>query len=80
MATMPSVPGAYIRRTSSVDALPHVFDRFYRGDRARARKQGGAGLGLALVRAMVEANNGTIAVESQVNQGSQFTVRLPIIQ
>jgi len=60
------------------DALPRVFERFYRVDRARARKQGGAGLGLALVRAMVEANNGTIAVESQVNQGSQFIVRLPL--
>jgi signal transduction histidine kinase len=60
------------------EALPHVFERFYRVDRARARKQGGAGLGLALVRAMVEANNGTIGVESQVNQGSQFIVRLPI--
>lgn len=65
------------------DALPHVFERFYRVDRARAqaplsRSRGGAGLGLALVQAMVEANNGTVSVKSQVNQGSQFTIRLPI--
>ncbi|MDE3091899.1 MAG: sensor histidine kinase, partial [Chloroflexota bacterium] len=60
------------------EALPHVFDRFYRADRARARKEGGAGLGLALVQTIVEANNGTIVVESRVNEGSQFTVRLPI--
>lgn len=60
------------------EALPFVFDRFYRVDHARARNQGGAGLGLALVRAMVEANNGTISVESRENEGSQFTVRLPI--
>jgi two-component system, OmpR family, sensor kinase len=60
------------------DALPRVFDRFYRVDRSRARKQGGAGLGLALVRTMVETNGGTIVVASRVNEGSQFTVRLPV--
>ena len=60
------------------EALPHIFDRFYRVDHARARKQGGAGLGLALVRTMVEANQGTITVESRENEGSQFTVRLPV--
>lgn len=65
------------------DALPHVFERFYRVDRARAldpahRSRGGAGLGLALVQAMVEANHGTVSVESQVNQGSQFAIRLPL--
>ncbi len=62
------------------DALPHVFERFYRADRARARKLGGAGLGLALVRAIVQANDGTISVASRVNEGSQFVLRLPIIQ
>ncbi len=60
------------------DALPHVFDRFYRVDRARARKQGGAGLGLALVRTMVEANQGTVTVSSRVNEGTQFTIQIPL--
>jgi two-component system, OmpR family, sensor kinase len=60
------------------DALPHIFERFYRAPRDRSRRQGGAGLGLSLARSMVEANNGSIIVESQVNQGSQFTIQLPI--
>ncbi len=62
------------------EALPHIFERFYRADRARARKQGGAGLGLALVRAMVEANDGSVSVKSRVNEGSEFTIRLPIVR
>jgi len=57
--------------------LPHVFDRFYRADRSRNRAQGGAGLGLAIVRGLVEAMGGTIAVESEVGEGTRFTIRLP---
>lgn len=57
--------------------LHRVFDRFYRGDPARSGKCGGAGLGLAISRAVVEAHGGTITCESVRREGSTFTVRLP---
>ncbi len=57
------------------EILPHIFERFFRGDPARTG--GGAGLGLAIARALVEAMGGTITVESQVGVGSVFTVHLP---
>ena len=59
------------------DSLPHVFERFYRVDKARARKSGGSGLGLAIVKNMVERNQGTITVQSAVGVGSTFTVVFP---
>ncbi len=59
------------------DALSHVFERFYRVDKARSRSSGGSGLGLAIVRNMVERNQGTIRVDSILNQGSTFTVTFP---
>jgi len=59
------------------EALSHIFERFYRVDRAWSRRQGGAGLGLALVRAIVEAHGGHVKVGSQPGQGSVFTVLLP---
>ncbi|GAB4439150.1 MAG: hypothetical protein OHK0015_33680 [Chloroflexi bacterium OHK40] len=58
------------------DDLPHVFERFYRGDSSRARETGGAGLGLALVRELVAAMGGTVSVESTPGRGSRFTVVL----
>jgi heavy metal sensor kinase len=61
----------------SKEDLPFVFDRFYRVDRARSRDQGGAGLGLAIGSWIAQAHGGTIRVESELNLGSQFTVRLP---
>lgn len=57
--------------------LPHIFERFYRADRARYRSQGGAGLGLAIVRAIIEAHHGQISVTS-VGQVTSFKVVLPV--
>ena len=61
-------------------SLPHVFERFYRVDKARSRQSGGSGLGLAIVKEMVERNRGHIRVESVVgNQsGTTFTLQMPI--
>ncbi len=60
------------------DQLPHVFERFYRGDDARERATGGAGLGLAIVRELVEAMGGQVRAESTVGQGSRFSFTLPL--
>jgi signal transduction histidine kinase len=57
--------------------LPHVFDRFYRADRARSRDLGGTGLGLAIGRWITEAHGGTLSVESELDRGSSFKVHLP---
>ncbi len=59
------------------DAIGHIFERFYRIDKARSRASGGAGLGLAIVKNMVERNHGNISVESTKGQGSTFTVTFP---
>ena len=56
--------------------LPHIWERFYRGEGARERHRGGAGLGLALVKKLTETMGGTVAVESEQGRGSCFTVRL----
>jgi signal transduction histidine kinase len=58
------------------DMLPHIFERFYRGEVSRSGP-GGAGLGLAIAKELVEAQDGTIRVESTPGQGSVFTVLLP---
>lgn len=59
------------------EALEHVFERFYRVDKARSRQSGGSGLGLAIVRSMVERNNGEIHLQSTVGKGTTFTVEFP---
>lgn len=60
------------------DQLPHVFERFYRGDSARDRDHGGSGIGLTISKAIVEAHRGTIEVRSDgVGAGSTFRVSLP---
>ena len=58
--------------------LEHIFDRFYQVDGSTTRRYGGVGLGLALVRGIVEAHGGKIMVASQVGQGTTFTVLLPV--
>ncbi len=58
-------------------ALPHIFDRFYRGDPSRTRATGGSGLGLAICKAVVEKGGGSITLASEPGRGTTATVRLP---
>jgi signal transduction histidine kinase len=58
--------------------LPRLFERFYRVDPARARDDGGTGIGLAIARSVVEAHGGRIRAESEVGRGSVFTFDLPV--
>jgi signal transduction histidine kinase len=60
--------------------LPNMFERFYRVDKSRARAGGGSGLGLTIVKRLVEAHGGSVAVESTLGKGSSFTFTLPIDQ
>lgn len=60
------------------ESLPKIFDRFYRVDKARSRDQGGSGLGLSIVRAIVTMHNAEIDVESEPGKGTTFTVTIPV--
>jgi signal transduction histidine kinase len=57
--------------------LPYIFERFYRGEKSRNRGTGGAGLGLAIARGIVQAHGGDIRVESEIGKGTQFTFSIP---
>lgn len=60
------------------DALPRIFDRFYRQDKSRTRQGGGHGLGLAIAKGIVDTSRGSIHVDSEPGKGSTFRVRLPL--
>jgi heavy metal sensor kinase len=62
----------------SAEDMPHIFDRFYRADRARTREHGGAGLGLAIGKWIAEAHGGEIRAQSAPTKGSLFQVRIPL--
>jgi two-component system sensor histidine kinase BaeS len=61
----------------SAEALPYVFDRFWRADRSRSRNTGGSGLGLAITRHLAEAHGGNVSAESVLGKGSTFRLVLP---
>jgi two-component system OmpR family sensor kinase len=58
--------------------LPHIFERFYRGEKTRAREEGGSGLGLSIVQGLAQAQGGSVSVESVEGKGTTFIVRLPL--
>ena len=62
----------------SADVLPHLFERVHRVEGARGRSIEGSGIGLALVQELVRLQGGTISVQSEVDVGTTFTVRLPL--
>lgn len=62
------------------EALPYIFDRFYRADRARSRQEGGSGLGLAIARQLVEAHGGTLRAANHPQGGAIFTITLPLAE
>ena len=61
----------------SAEALPHIFERFYRADPSRNKEVEGVGLGLSFAKWIVEQHGGTIQAVSEVNRGTRFTIRFP---
>ena len=59
------------------EELPFIFERFYRADKSRNRSTGGSGIGLTIVKSIIEAHGGKVIAESEQNSGSKFTVTLP---
>jgi signal transduction histidine kinase len=60
-----------------VDDDPHIRERFYKADKSRHRADGGNGLGLSIVKKIVELHDGTLSVDSQPGRATQFTLALP---
>ena len=60
------------------DCVEHIFERFYRVDKARSRDTGGTGLGLAITRRIIQAHHGTVTLNSVLHNGTTFTLTLPI--
>jgi len=59
--------------------IPHIFERFYRGDKSRSRETGGTGIGLAIVKELVQAHGGEISVKSDEGRGATFSFTMPIM-
>jgi two-component system sensor histidine kinase BaeS len=59
------------------DDLPHIFERFYRGEKPRHQEEGQSGLGLAIAKAIVAAHGGNISAQSTLGQGTKFVIALP---
>ena len=62
----------------AAEDLPRVFTRFWRGEKSRSRDTGGAGIGLSIVKELVQAHGGSVTVESTPGEGSVFRVELPL--
>jgi signal transduction histidine kinase len=82
ISLQPTPDGAEIRvRDSGIgipsNEMPHVFDRFYRGAQATEERASGSGLGLSIVRSIVEMHNGRVTLTSNPGDGTEVTVRLP---
>jgi two-component system, OmpR family, sensor kinase len=78
---MPDQVGVSVQDTGdgiAPNEVPFVFDRFWRGDKSRARESGGSGLGLAIAKQLIESQGGAIGVESNIGQGSRFWFTLPV--
>lgn len=82
LATQPAPDGVEVEVADTGEGiapedLPHIFEQFFRGEKSRSRETGGAGLGLAIAKRIVEAHHGRIWVESQVGEGTRFRFVLP---
>ena len=68
----------YVLEITFYHEIGHIFDRFYRVDKDRSRETGGTGLGLAITKEIINAHGGMIKVYSKINEGTTFSVRLPL--